>query len=251
MVDQPIRQNWSWGPHKRRAATHFPSLRHDQGPESSMFIQDISSSVVPLWARRGRDRRFKANISGTDVDRDRAIALLWSLGRNKHRNIEELAAGAIQEIALHLSWYGRALYEVGRANEDQSVYLLSSFTSERSFALRWYWLQWVPTQDRKLWERSITILPSRDVWVVRMPKLLGRYRGYRSILRKLDRFGSGGPKFWRDDLGHGRPLATYFNFMEYRREVEIFTTRITRSGVGIAETLVTATGPSSCSFFGL
>jgi hypothetical protein len=229
MANRPRRsQNWSWGPNKRRASTYFPSLRYDQGPESSMFIQDISSSVVPLWARRGRDERFKANISGTDVDRDRVIALLWSLGRDNRHDIEELVAGAIREIARHLSGYGRALYEVGRANEDQSVYLLSGFISARSFNLRWCWLQVVPTQDRELWERSITILPSRDVWVVRMPKLLGGYRGYRAILRKLNRFGNSGPNFWRDDLGHARSLPTYFNFMEYRREVEIFTTRITR-----------------------
>jgi hypothetical protein len=226
MANRPRRrQNWTWGPNKRRAAAHFPSLRADPGPESFMFIEDISSGVVPF--RSGRDGRFKADVSGSDDDKNRAIALLWSLGRDNRYDLQELVAGAIREVARNMSWYGRALYEVGHASEDQSIYLLGSFTSERSVGLHWYWLQLIPTGDRELLKRSITFLPRRDVWAVCMPKLLGGYRGYRSILRKLQRFGNSGPRFWRDDLGHGRPLPTYFDFMEYRRDVDIFASRIT------------------------
>jgi hypothetical protein len=194
-----------------------------------MFIEDVQSRVVPFWARRGEDQRFKANLFGADVHRNRALALLSSLGRGNNRHdLEELVAGALLEIARHLSWYGRALYEISRSNEDHSFFVLSGFTSARSFNFGLLWLQVIPRRDRDLWKRSAVMLPSRDVWAVRMPRLLGGYRGYRAILRNLDRFGNMAPRFWRDNLQQGQPTPNYFNLMEYRREAEIFVSRITR-----------------------
>jgi len=52
-------------------------------------------------------------------------------------------------------------------------------------------------------------------------------RGYRRILRGLARFHHATPKFWMKDLEQHR-TNSYFNFMEYRREVEIYECRVTR-----------------------
>jgi hypothetical protein len=222
------RHDWSWERSEPKAATHFPSLREDGGMVSSMFIRDVPLNVVPLSVSRSKNKEFKVSLSGNAANRRRVIALLRSFGSRDRFHLKELAMGAIGDIAQDISWCGRAPYEIGRAKEDQSIYLLSRFTPKRLFNLFWRWVQLVPKQDQDLWKRRVTFLSRRAVWVVGMPKSLGGYRGYRTILRKLERFGHTGPSFWQDDLGRGRPPSTYFNFQEYRREVEIFESRVTR-----------------------
>jgi hypothetical protein len=194
-----------------------------------MFIQDLQSRIVPFWARRGDDRKFEAQISGAEVDKHRAIELLSSLERGNSRpGLEELLCNVLVEVARSLSWYGRALYEICRSSEDNSFYL-NGFTPARAFDLGLFWVQVIPRGDRDLWQKSVVILPHRDVWSVRMPKLLGGYHGHRAILRNLDIFGNSGPRFWRDDLERGQPVPTYFDFVEYRREVEIFVSNVTKT----------------------
>jgi hypothetical protein len=158
--------------------------------------------------------------------RDKAVALLQSLEGHDRRDVEDVVADAVGEIARNLSWYGRAPYEIVRAQDDDSNFHLHSFTSRRLFNLGWDYLQYIPRKDRELWGKSVVLLASKDLWIVSMPRKLGGYFGYRTILKKLSTFSKTSPKFWQSDLER-HSLQSSFDFMRYRREVDIFEARTT------------------------
>lgn len=220
------RRDWTPNRNKLKAAWHFQSLRQDRQITPSMLIQDIPAGLMP-W-RFVKTDTYNVEIVGDDDHKEQATALLQSLGRYDHQDLRELTASAFEEIAKQLSWYGRAPYEIARAEDDKSIYLLSPFTSHRLFSLQIFYIQLIPKNDRDYWKKSIVLLPWRDVWIVSLPSELGGYRGYRALLRKLSRFGSTGPAFWRKDLGQGKSYPVNFDFSEYRRQLEIFEARVTR-----------------------
>jgi hypothetical protein len=87
----------------------------------------------------------------------------------------------------------------------------------------------VPKADQDKWKRSVVILPKRVLWLVSIPKELGGYRGYRKILARLARFNWTAPPFWQEEMGRGFGFTkTNFNFSEYRREIDIYQSRVTR-----------------------
>ncbi|MEH2564968.1 hypothetical protein [Bradyrhizobium sp. AZCC 2289] len=204
-----------------RVARHFPSLREDLGPGASMFMRDIPLSIMPIRARDAGT--YNARIIGTNHEVERATALLQSLTRYARTNLKELVGDAITEIATNVAWYGRAPYEISNRDDVR----LTSFTPRRLFVTPWLCVQAVPRTDRESWKEAFILIPRRDLWVVEVPKALGGYHGYRKILRELARFRDTTPKFWMKDLER-RQTDSHFNFVEYRREVEIYECRVTR-----------------------
>src|SRR6266536_3307121 len=137
-----------------------------------------------------------------------------------------MLAASIREVARNLSWFGRTPYEIVYPRDDRSIALLRPFTPQRLFNLSACWVQVVPKEDRQTWNKAANWLSRSDVWVISMPRLLGGYRGYRAILRKLRRFDSLGPRFWRNDLGRGLALIPSFDFQVYRQQIESLDARI-------------------------
>ena len=213
---------------KPRAATHFPSLRSydDRDPTAFMFVEDVQLAVMPMRHRSSEGSEFKVEISGESKETASAIALLESLARHDRYNLQELASDAVEEVVRRLAWHGRAVHEIVRDSNDESVYLLHDFTPQRLFQAYRHFVQVVPKDDRELWQRAFTVLPKKYVWVVSVPKSLGGYKGYRAVLRKLKKFRSLGPAFWRKDLEQGQQFS-HFDFQMYTREAEIFHSRVT------------------------
>ena len=207
------------------ALPRFPSLHFDLSATAHMFVEDIASSIVPFNTRSGT---LKAVISGESSAADRVRVVLASLGGRDRYDAGELVASSIEKVARNLAWFGRSPYEIARAKDERDGLLLRGFTPQRLFRFANRWVQLVPMKDRHLWNKSINWLSVADVWVISMPKELGGYRGYRSILRKLQRSSDLGPRFWRHDLESGIPLSTNFEFQVYRREIEAFQARATK-----------------------
>lgn len=221
-------QPWHWVPNreKLKAARNFRSLRQEREMTPSMFIQDISAGLMPWkFASAGT---YNVEIVGDDSQIEQVAALLQSLAPYDLQDLKELAASAFEEIAKNLAWHGRAPYEIAQAEDDESIYLLSPFTPRRLFSFQIGYIQIIPKEDRDYWRKTVVFLPRRDVWVVSMPSELGGFKGYRALLRKLSRFGSTGPAFWRESLGQGKSYRTNFDFSEYRHQLEIFEARITK-----------------------
>jgi hypothetical protein len=189
-----------------------------------MFIQDVSAGLMPY--RSSENDKYDAKISGPPQAVEQALIILASLERYDRRDEKEVVADAVREIALSLSWYGLAPYEIAQ-NED-GAFQLSGFTAKRLFRLPFFILQWVPKADRNIWPRRFVVLPRRIVWLIEMPKELGGYRGYKRILKRLSRFRWTAPAFWSEDLQRGQIRERSFDFSEYRRALDIYHTRATR-----------------------
>lgn len=194
-----------------------------------MFTEDVHLGVMPAppHLRIRTELEYKVEINGNPEDTARTVALLESLTQYNRNDLEELLSDAVEKVVQRLAWHGRAVHEIVRDSDQESIYLLHDFTPERLFHLFRYYVQHVPKGDRDLWGKAITVIPEEDIWVVSIPKSLGGYGDYRAVLRQLKKFQGPGPKFWREDLAH-LERHSYFELQAYTRESDIYISRVTK-----------------------
>ncbi len=213
----------------RRTISTFPSssTRDDVNPTLSMFIEDVHLAVMPIGGRTERYPNFSVIIKGEEVERARALHLLGSHKHAYRNNDKEAISDRVNEIAEHLSWQGRALYEIVLSKREVNEYSLYGFTTARLIKVLGFYIQVVPLADYKYIKKRFIILPSKDVFDIAMPPCLGGVSGYRKVLYKLRRFDALGPKFWQRDLEKRKGMPT-FDLREYRGLVEAYQSRVTK-----------------------
>lgn len=213
-----------------RAARYFPSLSHpaDIASNVHMFTEDLRLGVMPIGGRTHKNRTFTIQFEGMQDDKQRAIEICRSIGRDRYRGHDPTAVvcDAVNEIAQCLTWYGRAVYEIVR-EEDRSIFSLYSFTTQRLFKIFRFYIQWIPSADQKVFKKRLVVLPSRDVWNIGVPKILGGTKSYQRTLSKLRRFHTTGPEFWRSDLQAQRQ-SPGFNFQDYVQAKKVRDSRLTK-----------------------
>ena len=218
-----------------RAVGHFPSLSGlgDINPNASMFIEDIHIVVMPLSGRFRQTTDFSVEIQGNPDDEPRAIAILQSLtrgGAHGRPDLRDLLSDSVNEIARYLAWRGRAIYEIIQGKESDEAWRLYSFTDIRLFRAFRNYIQIIPKADQRIWGKTHVVIPEKGIWNIAMPKVLGGYRGYRKILKKLRRYSRLGPSFLMNEM-ENQELITRFSAELYRREVELFVAKTT-GGLG-------------------
>jgi hypothetical protein len=82
-------------------------------------------------------------------------------------------------------------------------------------------------EDRYAFLFHIGVVPTADIYEVRIPKLLGGLRGYRRLLGRLERFSDLGPTYWRRKLEVGE-TDWRFDFAGYRRRARAYRERAAR-----------------------
>ena len=212
-------------------AGHFPSLGSldDIDPTTSMFIEDVHLPVMPISGRFRQTNDYSVKIVGNSEHEPRAIAILQSLTRgdvHSRPDLMDLLSDSVNEIARYLAWSGRAVYEIIRGEESNQAWRLYSFTDKRLFRTFRNYIQIIPKADQRLWGKTHVIIPEKDIWNIEIPKVLGGYRGYRKILKKLRKFPRLGPSFFTDEMDK-EEWTTYFSNELYRREMELFVAKTT------------------------
>ena len=214
-----------------RAVGHFPSLSNlgDINPNTSMFIEDIHIVVMPLSGRFRQTTDFSVELQGNPDDEPRAIAILQSLTRGAAHgrpDLRDLLSDSVNEIARYLAWQGRAIYEIIRGEESDEVWRLYSFTDKRLFCVFRNYIQIIPKADQRIWGKTHVVIPEKDIWNIEMPKVLGGYRGYRKILKRLRKFSRLAPSFLTDEMDN-QEWTTYFRTELYRTEINLFVAKTT------------------------
>ncbi len=214
---------------KPRVARHFRSLSReiDTNPSAHMFVQDVHIAVMPIGGRFSQERDFSVEIQGSSEHR--AVSILQSLTDGdlfSEPNLKELLSDVVNKIALYLASGGRSVYEIIRDKENEEAWRLYSFTDRRLFRAFGKCIQIVPKSDRQLWKKFYVIIPKEDIWEIAMPKVLGGFRGYRSILKKLSRFSQIVPSFLMDEMSQQKWPA-YFNVKNYEKEKNLFVAKTT------------------------
>ena len=209
-------------------ATHFPSLSHnlDLNPNVHMFTEDVHLGIIPIGGITEKQKNFTIALDGKEKERERASYILGDLGEYNRHDVHEMACDAIENIARHLAWGGRAVYEI--VKDDDGEVHVHSFTSRRLMRFPRWFIQIIPRADWQLWKKKWVIIPANKVWHIQMPLVLGGCREYKNTLKKLKMFQHLGPQFWKKDLEIG-VQSRAFDFQKYVRSTEIYYGRITRA----------------------
>lgn len=210
-----------------RVVPYFPSLStlgslDEYDSEGSMFTQDVHGAVMPI----GRSSGFTVTIEGDSDHTERTIAILGSLAQYDRHRQEELLSDAISGIAQRLLQEGVAVHEIVRDEENDGLYSLYSFTSQRLFRVFGKYFQVIPKTDREEWGKAYVVIPDKDIWKISIPSIFGGCRGYRATRKRLARISQRAPFFWQYDLSKQNQPA-YFNPQAYRKEAETLVAKIT------------------------
>lgn len=216
-----------------RVARHFGSISKeiDSNPNTYMFVQDLHVAVMPLGGRFSQGRNFSVEMHGGSDPAPQAIAILQSLTRGDSYgspDLKELLSDSVNQISLYLASGGRSVYEIIRDKENNEAWQLYSFTEKRLFKVLRKYIQVIPKADQRLWKKARVVIPEEDIWDISMPKVLGGYRGYRTILKKLSKFSQLVPSFLMDEISEQK-WPSYFNTESYRREMDLFIAKTTAS----------------------
>ncbi len=214
---------------KLRVARYFPSLRGETDFTNAnihMLVEDVQLTVMPIGGRSHFASDFSVEIRGSCECENNATVLLESLTGHDRHDPTELLSDVIGRIAQELARSGRAVHEIVRDKDIGKTCVLRGFTSQRLFHVFGRYIQVIPKADRKLWKKSCVIIPEKDIWEIVMPRVLGGYRGHRTMLRQLARFQHTGPSFLIQELnGQGWPAD--YDVQRYTRETEFFESKIT------------------------
>jgi hypothetical protein len=207
----------------------FPSLAGKQqlSLETHMFSEDIRNGVLPIGGTSHAKHDFKIRIEGEAEHCNKVLALCDSIVEYRSSNITDRVCRFFQEIINSLSWRGRVLFEIVRDNED---FLLHEFTDKRLFHIPPYYIQLIPISDRRILGVSnfFATINKANVWTLSMPPALGGFKGYRQILKKLQKYNHVVPEFIQSNYESYFKGQTTFNFNEYVHIKEIYTYRATK-----------------------
>jgi hypothetical protein len=196
---------------------HQPSAFEATGFHLHMFREDVQRTGQIL---RGRDNNSRLSLTGPDEERQRVLHLCASLARDYFRSDEDLIGRTLEDVMMHLAYYGDAHYEVVREPNSRNLSLIS-FPSDGLWHFPGGILQSVPPGGESTDSRTWTFLWSKHVWRVTIPAALGGVRNYRKILKQMSRLEST-PPFVQEDLTHQRLSAEF----DQRRHAYWLQTRI-------------------------
>lgn len=204
------------------------NLPRDGGPNrfglySHMFIEDVHSGILGYdLSEEGKNRRIR--VDGDERGTAAVTALCSSLARG-YMHGGKIVESAVEAVALHLAWYGEAVYEIcGIGGESLS---LAVIPPSHLFRIPGAFVQLIPIQARQgAGGRRYTYLPTRLAWVVSVPRELGGPKSYRRLLNRLTAMSAPAPEFWNRDLSEGK-FTPEFPFGDYNRMRTAYIARIT------------------------
>ncbi len=207
-------------------ARNFHSSRQfDSDPNVHMFTQDITLGVMPIGGKSSKHKSYAVKIEGDKSETDKAWSIIQQIGGQNRHGLEGSLSDAVEEIAQRLSWEGSAAYEL--IDSDIDVPYISGFTTKNLFKLKGWYLQIIPKKEWKFWQKKFVIQPSKKIWLITMPSILGGSKTHLKTLKRLKLFNSLGPSFWREDMQNG-VIDSNFDFNEFTLENDINRTRITK-----------------------
>lgn len=173
------------------------------GPYLHMFLEDVHASIMPY--RNSRDPLgLSATFEGSPSDIRTAETLCRSLSRFSHSGKDslELVSDAVRSVAQHLVWQGRAAYELLEVSEtkeaepDGRVFRARALTRERQIRLPGRTVgiprRYAGTETEAPWA---TVRPSKNVWIISIPRSLGGISGHRRRCTMLERYPLSFPRW--------------------------------------------------------
>ena len=209
-------------------ATHFPSLSSgfDVNLNVDMFTQDVQLGVMPIGGMTEKHKDFTVALEGKQSDCEIAERLIAEIASKDRNDLVGMVCDAVKRMLWDLASSGYAVFEVLR--DDEGLEHIYRFPPKCLLKLPRYFLQIIPRGDWEKWEKKFVIVPADRIWYLEMPSELGGRRGYRKILRILEKFDTLHPPFWQQDLQR-QVQYKHFDFQWYVRNTQIYRRTVTKS----------------------
>jgi hypothetical protein len=198
-------------------------------PNYHMFVEDVAAGVLPYGARRGRADGPAVDLQVDPAIRQMARARLGALTPGRHRKGAHIdIEDAVGYVGERLAWTGRFLVDMRCADSDHQRHGVAECHDRWTLNMGRFTVQLgFSREDRYAFLFHIGAVPTADIYEARIPKVLGGLRGYRRLLRRLDRFSDLGPTYWRRLLEAGE-MDRRFDFAGYRRRARAYRERAAR-----------------------
>jgi len=218
-------------PLEPRVIRHFQSTESRSFSEGNMhmFFEEMEYRVIPMDYEIHKSKiKPEISINGNLQCVESAKKILSTLCRyGRENDTNELVSEAIRTLARSLGEDGEFACEIIRYSQSGKVDHLYQFTPRHLKRLGRYFIQRIPRADRKHWKKSIVWVPANDIFIVRMPSLLGGTKRHKAMLRQLCKFHEFGPDLLLKDMRAGKQ-QTNFNFKEFQSMKLVRNWRLTR-----------------------
>lgn len=174
----------------------------------NMFIDDIVTGIIPVSLNRDKyDIQVTIECDKNDLDLVKDILNGFSNYSEKF-DLKQLVKDAIEGIARSISWYGDAVYEIYKNENDIK---LINLRANKFIDCKFFYIQLPP--QKKLPK----LINKKTIWKISIPKSLQTKYSYKRILTAIDKFGSMMPKYIEDELHKGNAFH-YYDSKIYREK---------------------------------
>jgi hypothetical protein len=215
---------------KQKSISYFPSRKTERPYPSlytHMFEEDIRNMVVPYGFRDRESPGFQIELAGPEHEIEKCLSIFGSFSRYERGDIDESICDAIREITTYLLLDGISYYEIVNDSSMEELVTLERFPSSGTLRLPFGYLQIVPRRDFDRVDRRFAYIKSKRVWTIEIPPELSGVRGYRKLVKSMERFDSHGPKFWQTDL-ENKIIGGEFKLSDYVAYFKTYLFRATK-----------------------
>lgn len=202
-VENNLRE-WAGKETNFRMASHFPSVRNLGGFEAyrHMFVEDLSSILMPLKISRHERQDVKVVFSGDAPEIERALEVISDFCEHDSSDQLDLICDAVNSIARDVAWTGTAFYEIKRNLKNEKKYFFVKGFVGPSFVFPFLsYVQFVPQADRQFFNnQKFLTCPWKDVFTITIPRELGGPATYKKLLSQLEKSSQHMPLFYKEDL---------------------------------------------------
>lgn len=212
---------------------HIPSQERDinwyRNSDLCMFCEDIVNHVIPVGIRsrsRQEYNEFSISLQGDQDGRQKSKQLIGQLTEFEtgEVDVENLICDAVTRIAGSLAWQGRAVFEIVFDKENLTPYIFEA-PSKGTWRIPGGILQVIPYSDWETCNKKYVFVPSNRIWLLKIPPVLGGFRGHSKILKGIGRYPSVSPGFIQQDLA----LLNKFDVQNYGTRLNSYSQRITKT----------------------
>ncbi len=194
---------------------------NEHSSSQSMFQQDIVLAIMPIGAKSKNFIDFKVQFIGELAENKNAIDICKSFNSDRYsRDETSIVCDCVENIARSLSWSGEAIYEIIVNNEKDKL-SFPEVTPTNIYSVPFGLLQIPPKSDKD--QKRYVFLQDKNLWIIKMPDILGGRNGYKKILNNLSKFNSLGPKFSLES----NEFLYFIDHSTYRHESHIFNRKAT------------------------
>jgi hypothetical protein len=161
-----------------------------------MFIEDVHTQIMPFRSSQSLSAAFEG------AERDAGILARICTGLSEHASARdnplEIVSSAVRRVSQYLALRGQVSFEISSVPDEAEGEVGVSWSRRSVHAITGELLIRMPgrvvgirTAPRREWERNVPLVvsrPTKTVWCVSVPRVLGGRVGHLRLRSRLNRY---------------------------------------------------------------